>query len=129
MNAACNILVLLIASAVTFGAVQAKAQAKGQFVFSHQGALTNSAPASIHWAFKNTQTEPRLAWGSRKQATGLLVDCLTPRQTWNMLDPKEPAQTRQILVRPLLVPFKTPGAVNDWAVHEPDFAVIRLSFP
>jgi hypothetical protein len=129
MNAVRNILVLLIASGATFGAAQAKAQANDQFAFSHQGALTNSAPVSISWALKKPQTEPQLALGSKTQVTGLVMDCLTPRQTWNMLNPPAPVQAPQIPMPPLLAPVKTPAAVNDQAVHEPDFALIRLRFP
>jgi hypothetical protein len=129
MNAACNILALLIAGGVTLGAAQAKAQAKNQFAFSHQGTLTNSTPVSISWALKYTQTAPQLTLGSRKQVTGLMMDCLAPWQTWNMLDPPAPVQAPQIPMPPLLAPVTSPGAVNDLAVHEPDFALIRLSFP
>lgn len=73
--------------------------------------------------------EPQAILDSNTQITGLLVDCAKPQLFWAMLNTSVPA-TDQANRLPAPVPVvKAPHTFNDnLAVHEPDFALIRISF-
>jgi len=122
MKAVRNSFVLFAASVVMSGAAQAQVES----ALFHEGMPTNSI-ASITLEMK---TEPQLVLGSSMQFTGLFVDCVTPQQTWAMLNPSVPARNPQKPLPPSVLPVKAPSDVNsNLAVHEPDFALLRLSFP
>ena len=74
--------------------------------------------------------EPQLILGSSTRVTGLYVDCLQPQQTWNMLTASARTRDLPAPIPPYLLPVTAPHPFNsDLAVHEPDFAVLRLSLP
>jgi hypothetical protein len=74
--------------------------------------------------------EPRLILGSSTRVTGLYVDCLQPQQTWNMLTASAVTRVQPESIPPYLLLVTAPHPFNnDLAVHEPDFAVLRLSLP
>jgi hypothetical protein len=76
------------------------------------------------------KTEPKFVLGSSTRLTGLFVDLITPQQTWQMLNPSMPVRNLQASAPPYLLPVKAPRPIHDSAVNnEPDFAVLRLSFP
>lgn len=119
-----NSIVLLTASVVIAGA--APAHDKGKSASFDQG-MQVFANANIALDLKK---EPQLVLGTDTRITGLIVDSLSPRQTWSMLNPS--AASRTLAKPPMLpaLPAKAPRANNgDLAVHEADFALIRFSFP
>ena len=73
--------------------------------------------------------EPVMTLGSNLQLDGLFVDCMMPQETWNMLDPSVPVLNPQPLLPPSLLPVTAPRPLSNPAVHEANFAVLRLSFP
>ena len=85
---------------------------------------TSGTPTDrISWTF---EMEPQLTVGNLRM-TGLAVDCMTPHYASIMLNP--PAAMRGIReVPPNLKPVVIPHPINDPAAHEPDFAVLRISF-
>ncbi|HXI68976.1 MAG TPA: hypothetical protein VNN22_01325 [Verrucomicrobiae bacterium] len=91
----------------------------------HQEMLTNSA-ASIPLQM---ETGPKFDLGPNLQLTGLFVDCAMPQQTWNMLDPSLPSLNPAEPVPPSRLPVMPLPPISNPAVHEADFAVLRLSFP
>ena len=104
----------------------ASAQDNDKSAAFDQGVQTNST-ASITLDLKR---EPQLVLGVNTRITGLIVDCATPQQTWSMLNPSAPAQNPQPALPPSVLPLKALRAFNsNLAVHEPDFAIIQLSFP
>jgi len=122
MKTVCNSLMLLAVSAVWAGA----AQVQDEPAVIHQGVFTNFPSANITLDLK---TEPQLALDSKTQLTGLVVDCLTPQQTWKMLNPSAPARDLPKPIPQFQQPVAGPAQNHDLAVHEPDFALLRLSFP
>ena len=116
-------LVLVAAGVVIAGVVQAQEKA----VLSHQNVSSPTANSSTNITLR-MKTEPKLAWGSRTQVSGLFVDLIKPQQTWVMLNPPKPAWE---LPRPTprhLLPVTAPQRINDPTVHELDFALLRFSF-
>jgi hypothetical protein len=115
-------LALFAAGVVLAGAVQAQDKA----VMSHQSI---SPPSSSTNSILEMKTEPRLAWGSRIQVTGLFVDLIRPRQTWAMLNPAKPARELPKPVPRFLLPVTAPFPISEAAIHaEPDFALLRFNF-
>lgn len=114
-------LALLVASLVMSGVVQAQDKS----VLSHQGLVTNSI-AGITLEMK---TEPKLVLGSNTRMSGLLVDLIRPQQSWAMLNPSVAARDLPRPIPRYVPPVEAPHPINDdLAVHEPDFALLRLSF-
>ena len=74
-------------------------------------------------------TEPRLDLGPNARLTGFFVDCAMPQQTWEMLNPPAPAGSLPKTVPPSLLPVMPLPPISNPAVQEPDFALLRLSFP
>ncbi|MDD5138866.1 MAG: hypothetical protein PHY43_01240 [Verrucomicrobiales bacterium] len=117
-----NSLVLFAAGVVIAGA----APVQDESASFYQEMLTNSTARIT----LEMNAEPQLELGSNLQLTGLFVDCVMPQETWDMLDPSVPsARNPQELVPPSLLPVMPLRPINDPAVHEPDFALLRLSFP
>jgi len=75
------------------------------------------------------KTEPQVALGSGTHLSGLFIDCVTPRETWGMLNPSVPARDLPEPIPPYLLPVTAPSPINDPTVHQLDFALFRLSFP
>jgi len=120
-KAARRSLKLFVVSAVMCGAAQAQDNA----ALIHQGVATNS---TTHITLK-TNTAPTLAWGSRTQVSGLIVDLIRPRQTWIMLKPSGPARDQSAPIPRYLLPVTAPLSMNDdLAVHEPGIALFHFSF-
>ena len=114
-------LALVTAGVVLAGAVQAQEKA----VLSHQNVSSPTSNSNITLQMK---TEPKLAWGSRTQVSGLFVDLIKPQQTWVMLNPPKPAWELPKPTPRHLLPVTAPRPINDPTVHELDFALLRLSF-
>jgi|SRR5882757_932971 len=91
----------------------------------YQELLTYSA-SSITSAAK---PEPEMTLGARHHMTGLLVDLLHPKETWNMLDPSVPSRKQPAPDAPSSQSVTLPMRMNDPAVHEADFVLLRVSFP
>jgi hypothetical protein len=72
--------------------------------------------------------EPEFRMGNDTRITGLLVDAITPHYTSIMLNPPE-LVTKQEEVPPSLMPVAVPHSMHDPTAHEPDFVLLRLSFP
>jgi hypothetical protein len=91
-----------------------------------EGMQTNYSHAHLSMIAK---AEPVVALNSKVKVSGLFVDCvIAPRQTWQALT--LPTPSLQPAVPPQLRPISPPPAPNhDLAVHDPDFAVLRISFP
>ena len=122
MKSVRNSLTVFAASVVMAGT----AHGQDKSALFHQGLVTNSI-AGITLEMK---TEPKFVLGSSTRLTGLFVDLITPQQTWNMLNPSVPVRNLQASAPPYLMPVKAPRPIHDSAVNnEPDFAVLRLSFP
>jgi hypothetical protein len=101
------------------------APAQDASVSFHQEILTNSTAPLI----LDLSAEPEFVLGPNTQLTGLFVACAMPQQTWNMLDPSVPSRHPQAPVPPSLLPVMPLHPISNPAVHEADFAVLRLSFP
>jgi hypothetical protein len=74
---------------------------------------------------------PQLVLGNETRITGVIVDFAKPEQTWSMWNPALalPARNLQKLSAPAVPPVLAPHDFNDaLAVHEPNFALLRLSF-
>ncbi len=78
----------------------------------------------ITWAF---DMEPQLTLGDM-QMTGLGVDVMTPHYASIMMNPPASMRAAQVTVPPNLQPVAIPHPMNDPAAHEPDFALLRISF-
>jgi hypothetical protein len=117
-------LVLLAASIVIVRAEPA-APLPDQLVSFSQEMLTYAHQREP----QEMNAEPGFKLDSNLQFDGLLVDCFMPQETWNMLDPSVPVLHPQEPVPPSLLPVTAPRSLSNPAVHEADFAVLRLSFP
>ena len=73
--------------------------------------------------------EPQLPLGGDMYASGLIVDCMTPHFTSIMLNPPPSLRALRVQVSPSRLPVAVPHPINDPAAHEPDFALLRISFP
>ena len=72
-------------------------------------------------------SEPQMLLGTNTLVTGLMVDCLAPKQTWKMLNP--PTEKKNLPAPAAARPVAAPTAFNNnLAVHESDFALIRFNF-
>ena len=119
-----NTIALLTATAVMAGAAPAQDKDKSASFDQDRQAYPN---ANITL---DLNKEPQFVLGTSTRITGLIVDCLSPRQTWSMLNPSVPARNLPKPPTPPGLPVKAPRAFNnDLAVHEADFALIRFSFP
>jgi len=122
MKTVCNSLVLFAASVVIAGAAPVP-DAPSASVYHER--LTNSiAPMTL-----SIKAEPEFVLGPNTRLTGLFVDCAMPQQTWDMLNPSVPSRNPQQAVPPSLLPVMPLRSISNPAVHEADFAVLRLSFP
>jgi len=122
-----NSIVLLTASMLMAGAAAPGPDQPDKTASFDQGKPL-SVTAKITLDLKR---EPQLVLGNSTQITGLIVDCLTPQKTWAMLNPTVPPSDLQ---RDWLRsgPAEVRAARifdNNLAVHEPDMALLRLSFP
>lgn len=117
-----NSVVLLAASVVMTGAAPTPDKSA-----AFDQAMQAFPSASITLDLKR---EPQLVLGTSTRITGLIVDCASPQRTWSMLNPSVPARNPQASLPPQKVlPVQAPRAFSsNLAVHEPDFAVIQLSF-
>jgi hypothetical protein len=112
---------LFAASVLIAGA----APVEDQTASFYQQMLTYSTPRTP----LEINAEPELTFGPSLQFDGLLVDCIMPQETWNMLDPSVPVLNAQTPVPPSLLPVLPARPLSNPAVHEANFAVLRLSFP
>ena len=126
MNGVYNSIVLLTASVLLAGAAPGPDQPDKSASFDQGKPLTFTAKITL-----DLKREPQLVLGNSTRITGLIVDCLAPQQTWAMLNPTVPAPDLQrswLRTGPSAV--KAARSSNDnLAVHEPDLALLRLSFP
>lgn len=116
-----NYLVLCAASFMIAGV----APAQDASVSFHQETLTNS---TFNITLK-LEADPKLQWGPNLELTGLFVDLLRPQQTLMMLDPAVPSRNPTQPVPPSLLPVLPLQPLSHPAVHEANFALLRLSFP
>ena len=79
--------------------------------------------------FWDANLEPQLALEGNTHVTGLIVDCMTPQYLTIMLNPPATLRDMRTQVPPSLMPVAIPHPMNDPAAHEPDFALLRISFP
>jgi len=103
----------------------AAVHAQDKSAASSLGTGTNSATRVVVVA----PQQPTLRWSDHTQASGLFVDCAQPWQTWNLLNPAVPAR---VLPKPDLFlppPAVIPRPISGTEDHEPNFAVLRFSFP
>jgi hypothetical protein len=116
-----NSLVLIAAGMVLAGTAPAKEPVAS---FRHDDPTNYFASATL-----DLNKEPKVVLDSDTQITGLLVNCAKPQIFWAMLNTSVPtADQANRLPSPVPV-VKAPHTFNDnLAVHEPDFALIRISF-
>jgi hypothetical protein len=115
-----NRLVMIAASVVMAGTVPAQ----DAFMWFNQGTSRDAAGGMR----LENQREPALKLGSSLEMTGLIVDCLSPHQTWAMLTSSAPGP--QSPLPPSRLPLLPAATIGDPAVnHESTFIVLRLSFP
>jgi hypothetical protein len=100
-------------------------QAQNKSELSHQpGSKQDTQVLTL-----KAQREPSLPWVSRVRLSGLFVDLVKPQQTWPMLYASAPARPVPEPIPPYLLPVKALRPMNDdFAVHEPDFVLLKLSF-
>jgi hypothetical protein len=104
-------------------------QAQDKSSLSRPGVSTNSPSA----ATMDVKIQPSVPWGDHMQVSGLLIDCVQPRQTWSLLNPAMPApplpppQTQAQLQTQ--VPITPSNRDSDVENRGPNFAVLRFSFP
>ena len=115
-------LVLFAASVIIAGAAPVQDEESASV---YQEMLTNAATVIT----LDIKAEPEFVLGSNARLTGLFVDCLKPQQAWDMLDPSVPSRNPQAPIPPSRLPVLPPHPMSYPAVHEPDFALLRLSFP
>jgi len=119
-----NSLVLFAASVVIAGAEPVAPVVDESATFSQQLLTYSSVRAPLE-----LNAEPQVSLGSNLQLDGLFVFCVKPQETWNMLDPSVPVLNPQKQVPPSLLPVTAPQPLNNAAVHEANFVLLRLSFP
>ncbi len=121
MKGMSNKLALFAASFMIAGV----ALAQDKSVSFHQETVTNS---TTNITFK-LESEPKLQLGPNSELTGLFVDLLRPQETLMMLDPSVPSKNLTSPVPPSLLPVMPLQPLSNPAVHEANFAFLRLSFP
>lgn len=117
-----NSLLLCAVSVVIAGA--APVQDEQSASVYHERLTNSTAPITL-----SIKAEPEFTLGPNLQLTGLLVDGARPQQTGDMLNPSVPSGNLQKSVPPSLLPVMPLRPISNPAVHEADFAVLRLSFP
>jgi hypothetical protein len=116
-----NSLVLIAAGMVLAGTAAAKEPAAS---FRHANETNYFANVAL-----DLNKEPQVVLDSNTQITGLLVDCAKPQIFWAMLNTSVPAGDQPNRLPSPVPVVKAPHTFNDnLAVHEPDFALIRISF-
>jgi hypothetical protein len=115
-------LVLMAAGVLIAGAGPVQDEQSASF---HQEMLTNATAPLI----LDLSAAPKFTLGPNTQLTGLFVDLAMPQQTWTMLDRSVPSQNSQEPVPPSRLPVMPPQPLSNPAVHEANFALVRLSFP
>jgi len=124
MKAIMNKMVLFAAAVAVSGGVAMAQDASVSLNHAVQAYALNST-SHIKW---DMNMEPEFRLGNDTRITGLLVDCITPHYTSIMLNP--PVSTvRTEEIPPSLAPVTIPSSVSNPAAHEPDFVLLRLSFP
>ena len=120
MKAISNILALLAASIVLSGVAEAQDKAS----LLHQEVSTMGSTARIALEMK---AEPMMELGSGTRVSGLFVDLVRPQETWAMLNPSVSASDLSRPTPRFLLPVTAPRTMNDPAVNEPDFVLLRFT--
>jgi hypothetical protein len=121
MNALRKMFLLLTAGGLAAGSVQAQDKsAQVQPVLT-----TNAVPALV---LEKTPA-PHFDLGFRTLVSGLVVDFIEPQQSWDVLNPalSAPALPKPDVLMP--PPVVAPPPISGPEHHEPNFAILRISFP
>ena len=126
MNGICKWIVLLNTSVLVAGAAPGPDQPDKSASFDQGKPLTSTAKITL-----DLKREPQLVLGNSTRITGLIVDGLAPQKAWVMLNPTVSSPDLQRTgLRSKPAEVKAARIFNDnLAVHEPDLAFLRLSFP